>query len=167
MTRSGKRWLTIVAIILAIAAVGAGIWWATAGTRGPAPEPDVLLDQEVTVDEGSFASFEVELKRPRKVVLKAEVVEGPELDLFVLDSRELLEQYKAALEASDPSAFPYQAVPNVAGVRRVTQSARLGPGTFIVVADNSDIGLTRPPSGLADMLRNDASQVKIRISAER
>lgn len=159
-----KKSLVVLGVLLGAAVLAVGLWWAIAGRSGP-PEPEVLVDEEATIDEGSFISFEIALDRPAEVGLTVEVLDGPAVDLLLFESAELFERYREALQSADPEKFPYQSVPNVAGVRRVTQSARLGPGQFLLVIDNSFLGGTRPPAGLTGFLRNDAARVKVTVTA--
>lgn len=154
--------LKAVFVAVLVVIVGLGVWW-TKATFFATKRPVVVLDTRADVNAGSFASYELTLERASQIVLETDVEQGPELDLFVLSPVQFV-QYQEAVRTL--SEAPYRPVVSVSGVRQLAQAVQLGPGTYVVVLDNTAVGSMRPPSSLATLFQDQASQAKIRITKE-
>lgn len=106
----------------------------------PEPEPETLIDKRRTIDEDGNWRVSWNLNRQVTLTYDFTVRSGPEVEVFVLDTREF-DEYQAGNRFR-----PLVHTTGISGSGEVT----LEEGEYRLVVDNTDAGEVQPPTNFDD-----------------
>ena len=110
---------------------------AGCGGSGLLQSERAVVDETVTVPEGSYRHWQFSVTEDREFLLSATVDEGPNVDLLLL-SDDGFENYTEGRE------FEYYFESGL-DVRDGWSEGTLSPGVYVLVCDNTVSGTARPP----------------------
>ena len=143
MKNVGKWIFLIVLVVLALNYLD---WEAILTDSGNISLPSVqrftILDQEVELNEDSYLKIEFTLSSTENVQIEFENLTSNELEILIIDE-EYFDEYQ------NYQAFRGHFV-KIPGMYESEESFTLGPGTYYVIIDNTDVGNVIPPWNFTD-----------------
>ncbi|MEM6259085.1 MAG: hypothetical protein AAGI37_12290 [Planctomycetota bacterium] len=158
------------AIIGALFIVGLIVFFATGGisrwlSGGSGGAEEMIAEMTETVSEDKYYYQLFELNRPARVKVKAEVLNGPPVELIMLTERGW-NTWQTVVSSGTFTADTVEIVPDL-GVGSLATTfesgwVRLGKGTYCVMVDNTDYGQTIPPMNF----EVDETEVRLTVVAK-
>lgn len=151
-SRKSKSGIAVFIVLILI--IGGGFLMYYKKATGTFPGSEVTLyDKQIQIQEDHYYSFTIKMDEPRQVAVEYQVVKGPTVDIYFVDSKNYyrFKDHDDLKYFSDLSTF---------GLNNAEKQAKLSSGDYYLIVDNTDRGPTMPPMNMY----NDVATVNMEIT---